>query len=275
MDKDEEGVVVRRWMRLGFVLIILGFLVGLSQIQDLENRVSSSHYNRSLEHLHLAYVFILAGTAITCFFGFGGMFKRTIFSLLPESHTPVPLDESDTVPPSPSSDFSSSIRNGWDSFPAELKLAFLVFLDASLGLRYESGIFSLLIYGDPLWILQFFEYVLSSMYILYWLLNNLQGWSRTITYILSPIVILLIFAFCLEQLFVGQESTASTTFNLTSTLFSGFYWGAAYLAIAAGLTLTYKVQRFGNFAQAEIMLFGAYVGFTMMWSPFFYTLVIR
>ena len=273
MDKDEEGVVVRRWMRLGFVLIILGFLVGLSQIQDLENGVSSSHYNRSLEHLHLAYVFILAGTAITCFFGFGGMFKRTIFSLLPESHTPVPLDESDTVPPSPSSDFSSSIRNGWDSFPAELKLAFLVFLDASLGLRYESGIFSLLIYGDPLWILQFFEYVLSSMYILYWLLNNLQGWSRTITYILSPIVILLIFAFCLEQLFVGQESTASTTFNLTSTLFSGFYWGAAYLAIAAGLTLTYKVQRFGNFAQAEIMLFGAYVGFTMMWSPFFYTLV--
>nr|AIE92795.1 high-affinity branched-chain amino acid transport system permease protein BraE (livM) [uncultured marine group II/III euryarchaeote AD1000_28_C09] len=60
---------------------------------------------------------------------------------------------------------------------------------------------------------------------------------------------------------------------MASTLFSGFYWGAAYLAIAAGLTLTYKVQRFGNFAQAEIMLFGAYVGFTMMWSPYFYTLV--
>lgn len=164
-------------------------------------------------------------------------------------------------------------RDSWDSIPVGLKFAFLAFFDASLGLRYDSGIFSLLIHGDPLWILQFFEYVLSSMYILHWLLNNLQGWYRAIAFVSSPILILLIFAFCLEQLFVGQESTASTTFNLASTLFSGFYWGAAYLAIAAGLTLTYKVQRFGNFAQAEIMLFGAYVGFTMMWSPFFYTLV--
>ncbi|OIR20096.1 MAG: hypothetical protein BEU04_04075 [Marine Group III euryarchaeote CG-Bathy1] len=164
-------------------------------------------------------------------------------------------------------------RDSWDSIPVGLKFAFLAFFDASFGLRYDSGIFSLLIHGDPLWILQFFEYVLSSMYILHWLLNNLQGWFRTIAFVSSPILILLIFAFCLEQLFVGQGSTASTTFNLASTLFSGFYWGAAYLAIAAGLTLTYKVQRFGNFAQAEIMLFGAYVGFTMMWSPFFYTLV--
>ena len=164
-------------------------------------------------------------------------------------------------------------RDSWDSIPVGLKFAFLAFFDASLGLRYESGIFSLLIHGDPLWILQFFEYVISSMYILYWLLNNLQGWFRAIAFVSSPILILLIFAFCLEQLFVGQEGTASPTFNLASTLFSGFYWGAAYLAIAAGLTLTYKVQRFGNFAQAEIMLFGAYVGFTMMWSPFFYTLV--
>lgn len=164
-------------------------------------------------------------------------------------------------------------RDSWDSIPVGLKFAFLAFFDASLGLRYESGIFSLLIHGDPLWILQFFEYVISSMYILYWLLNNLQGWFKAIAFVSSPILILLIFAFCLEQLFVGQEGTASPTFNLASTLFSGFYWGAAYLAIAAGLTLTYKVQRFGNFAQAEIMLFGAYVGFTMMWSPFFYTLV--
>ncbi len=168
---------------------------------------------------------------------------------------------------------SALTRDSWDSIPVGLKFAFLAFFDASLGLRYESGIFSLLIHGDPLWILQFFEYVISSMYILYWLLNNLQGWFRAIAFVSSPILILLIFAFCLEQLFVGQESTASPTFNLASTLFSGFYWGAAYLAIAAGLTLTYKVQRFGNFAQAEIMLFGAYVGFTMMWSPFFYTLV--
>ena len=274
MDRDEEGVAVRRWMKLGFVLIILGFLVGFSQIQDMKDGVASGHYNRALEHLHVAYVFILAGTAITCFFGFGGMFKRTIFSLLPESHTSVPLDEpSDTVPPKPLSDFSASIRDGWDSIPVELKLAFFVLFDAAYGLRYQSGILSLLIYGDPLWMFQFFEFILSSMYVLYWMLNNLKGWTRTVAIFSSPFIILLIFAFCLEQLFVGQETTVSPTFRLTSVLFTGFYWAAAYLAIAVGLTLTYKVQRFGNFAQAETMLFGAYVGFTIMWSPFFYTLV--
>ena len=261
-------------MKLGFVLIILGFLVGFSQIQDMKDGVASGHYNRALEHLHVAYVFILAGTAITCFFGFGGMFKRTIFSLLPKSHTSVPLDEpSDTVPPNPLSDFSASIRDGWDSIPVELKLAFFVLFDAAYGLRYQSGILSLLIYGDPLWMFQFFEFILSSMYVLYWMLNNLKGWIRTVAIISSPFIILLIFAFCLEQLFVGQETTVSPTFRLTSVLFTGFYWAAAYLAIAVGLTLTYKVQRFGNFAQAETMLFGAYVGFTIMWSPFFYTLV--
>jgi len=274
LDRDKEGVAVRRWMKLGFVLIILGFLVGFSQIQDMKDGVASGHYNRALEHLHVAYVFILAGTAITCFFGFGGMFKRTIFSLLPKSHTSVPLDEpSDTVPPKPLSDFSASIRDGWDSIPVELKLAFFVLFDAAYGLRYQSGILSLLIYGDPLWMFQFFEFILSSMYVLYWMLNNLKGWIRTVAIISSPITILLIFAFCLEQLFVGQETTVSPTFRLTSVLFTGFYWAAAYLAIAVGLTLTYKVQRFGNFAQAETMLFGAYVGFTIMWSPFFYTLV--
>ena len=274
MDRDEEGVAVRRWMKLGFVLIILGFLVGFSQIQDMKDGVASGHYNRALEHLHVAYVFILAGTAITCFFGFGGMFKRTIFSLLPKSHTSVPLDKpSDTVPPKPLSDFSASIRDGWDSIPVELKLAFFVLFDAAYGLRYQSGILSLLIYGDPLWMFQFFEFILSSMYVLYWMLNNLKGWIRTVAIISSPFIILLIFAFCLEQLFVGQETTVSPTFRLTSVLFTGFYWAAAYLAIAVGLTLTYKVQRFGNFAQAETMLFGAYVGFTIMWSPFFYTLV--
>ena len=261
-------------MKLGFVLIILGFLVGFSQIQDMKDGVASGHYNRALEHLHVAYVFILAGTAITCFFGFGGMFKRMIFSLLPKSHTSVPLDEpSDTVPPKPLSDFSASIRDGWDSIPVELKLAFFVLFDAAYGLRYQSGILSLLIYGDPLWMFQFFEFILSSMYVLYWMLNNLKGWIRTVAIISSPFIILLIFAFCLEQLFVGQETTVSPTFRLTSVLFTGFYWAAAYLAIAVGLTLTYKVQRFGNFAQAETMLFGAYVGFTIMWSPFFYTLV--
>ena len=170
-------------------------------------------------------------------------------------------------------DVSRYIREGWDSIPLNLKIAFIFFLDASYGLRNQSGIFSIIIHGDPLWIVQFFEYVLSSMYILFSIFNLLKGWLRNVFTIFTPVLILLIFAFCLDQLFMGQETTASTSFNLSSTFFSGLYWGSAYLSIAVGLTIIYKVQNFGNFAQAEMMLVGAYVGFTMMWSPFFYTII--
>ena len=170
-------------------------------------------------------------------------------------------------------DVSRYIREGWDSIPLNLKIAFIVFLDASYGLRNQSGIFSIIIHGDPLWIVQFFEYVLSSMYILFSIFNLLKGWLRNVFTIFTLVLILLIFAFCLDQLFMGQETTASTSFNLSSTFFSGLYWGSAYLSIAVGLTIIYKVQNFGNFAQAEMMLVGAYVGFTMMWSPFFYTII--
>jgi len=172
-----------------------------------------------------------------------------------------------------STDVSKYIREGWDSISIGVKIAFLAFMDASLGLRYQSGILSLLFHGDFLWIIQFFEYVFSSFFLLYSALNSLKGRVRKLFLLLTPIFILIIFAFCLDQLFIGQGKTASTSFNLSSTLFSGLYWGAAYLSIAVGLTLIYKVQNFGNFAQAEMMLVGAYVGFTMMWSPFFYTIV--
>ena len=42
-------------------------------------------------------------------------------------------------------DVSRYIREGWDSIPLNLKIAFIVFLDASYGLRNQSGIFSLII----------------------------------------------------------------------------------------------------------------------------------
>lgn len=276
MDRDEKDIVVRRWMRVSFTLIILGFLVGLSKILDLQDGVAADRYDRSMEHLHVAYVFILAGTIIACFVSFRGLFQRATFSFLPDSFEKHSKEVSNTlqaVQEHPSNLHLSNLREAWDSVPFGIRLAILALFDASIGLRYQLSIFATLIYSDPLWMINFFEFVISSMYILYWLLNTLQGWTRTTAVLLSPIAILLIFAFCLDQLFVGQETTASTTFRLSSVVWSGLYWAAAYLAIAVGLTLTYKVQRFGNFAQAEMMLFGAYVGFTMMWSPFFYTIV--
>ena len=165
------------------------------------------------------------------------------------------------------------VLSQFDSMPLGLAFAIIGLIDSAYGLRYESGLFSILIHGDPLWMVQFFEFILSSMFILNYGLNNLEGYKKIGLGLASPIIVILVFMFCIDQLLVGQESTASTYFNISSVLFSGFYWAAAYLSISVGLTLIYKVQRFGNFAQAEMMLFGAYIGFTMMWSPFFYTLV--
>ena len=161
----------------------------------------------------------------------------------------------------------------FDSISIGLAFALIGLIDSAYGLRYESGLFSLFIHGDPLWMAQFLEFILSSMFILNYGLNNLEGYWKIGLGLFSPVIIILVFMFSVDQLLVGQDSTASTNFNISSMVFSGLYWAAAYLSISVGLTLIYKVQRFGNFAQAEMMLFGAYIGFTMMWSPFFYTLV--
>ena len=119
-----------------------------------------------------------------------------------------------------STDVSNYIRESWDSISISVKIALLAFFDASIGLRYQSGIFSLLFSGDFLWMVQFFEYVLSSFFLLYSILNVLSGFWRKLFLGLTPLFILSIFAFCLDQLFIGQETTASTSFNLSSTLFS-------------------------------------------------------
>ena len=107
-----------------------------------------------------------------------------------------------------STDVSNYIRESWDSISIGVKIALLAFFDASIGLRYQSGIFSLLFSGDFLWMVQFFEYVLSSFFLLYSILNVLSGFWRKLFLGLTPILILSIFAFCLDQLFIGQESTA-------------------------------------------------------------------
>ena len=99
-------------MTVAFGLIILGFIVGLSKIQDLQEGVPADRYGRSMEHLHIAYVFILAGTGIACYVGFSRLFKRATFSFLPDSFgtfakeikntlAPIEHKSSDPVPPNP------------------------------------------------------------------------------------------------------------------------------------------------------------------------------
>ena len=70
-----------------------------------------------------------------------------------------------------------SVLSQFDSMPLGLAFAIIGLIDSAYGLRYESGLFSVLIHGDPLWMVQFFEFILSSMFILNYGLNNLEGLS--------------------------------------------------------------------------------------------------
>ena len=160
----------------------------------------------------------------------------------------------------------------WQALPAATRrgvLAMLMLLDGGIGLLYGSSLLDLGIGGDLLWLSQSVEFIIGGLLLLHAAIEHLTGNYRNTTIAAVPLVILLVIGACLELLFRGRDDTANVIFNLTSLSFTGLYWAAAYLSIAAGLTLTYKVQRFGNFAQAEMMLFGAFVAITLMWSvPF-------
>ncbi len=69
-----------------------------------------------------------------------------------------------------------------------------------------------------------------------------------------------------------MHSGAAITFDLTSLGTSTLMWSATYLSIAIGLTLTYKVQRYGNFAQSELYMVGMFFGLILGWSEHYFVL---
>jgi branched-subunit amino acid ABC-type transport system permease component len=68
----------------------------------------------------------------------------------------------------------------------------------------------------------------------------------------------------------GLDDDARITLDLISISTSTLTWSSTYLAIAVGLTLTYKVQRYGNFAQSELFMMGMYLSMVMVWSDYFF-----
>lgn len=156
------------------------------------------------------------------------------------------------------------------------RLLFALFLlfDAYFGAIYNlgfvagSGLFS----GEFKWIALSIEMMVSGLILVRILVNHSKPKWKSPIIILTPILVGLIAFLVLEVVISGLNRSATMNFNLSSILFSGLYWSAVYLSIAIGLTLTYKVQRFANFAQAEMMLVGAYVALTLMWSDTFFSI---
>ena len=80
-DPAEEGITSSEmFLGFGFILIIAGFVLGLIRLMALSGGETPDEYASDLEQLYLSYVIMFAGMVITCYMGFGNMFKRTVSS---------------------------------------------------------------------------------------------------------------------------------------------------------------------------------------------------
>jgi branched-subunit amino acid ABC-type transport system permease component len=161
-----------------------------------------------------------------------------------------------------------------------LLIAAVFALDAVLGLLYQSGISNGIdavlggnIPNDMVWLSQSLQLISMGFLLVKVVFDDLRpGWPRSVMMVFSPFFLLLVVLLTIELLMHGLDTRATIYFNLSSIGFSTLTWSSTYLAIAVGCTLTYSVQRYGNFAQSEFFMLGMYVAVMLMWMDFFYPL---
>ncbi len=157
-------------------------------------------------------------------------------------------------------------------------IALLIILDANIGLLNGWGLLNLIdsliggnVPNDMVWLLQVMESISGGFFLVKILFDDVSaGWPRSIAIALSPLFLLFMVGLSLDNLFKGKNDDVRLTFDLISIGTSTLTWSSTYLAIAVGLTLTYKVQRYGNFAQSEFFMLGMYLSMVMVWSDYFF-----
>ncbi len=159
-------------------------------------------------------------------------------------------------------------------------LALAIILDALSGLLDGRGSLNLLdwiaaggIPNDMVWLLQVLESICGSFFLIKILFDNVpESNARSLGIALSPLFLLGMVWLTLDFLFKGLADDATITIDLVSIGVGTLTWSSTYLAIAVGLTLTYKVQRYGNFAQSEFFMIGMYLSMVMVWTEHFFPL---
>tara|TARA_A100001037_G_scaffold288750_1_gene299734 strand:+ start:131 stop:3805 length:3675 start_codon:yes stop_codon:yes gene_type:complete len=155
----------------------------------------------------------------------------------------------------------------------------LLFIDANfLGTLNSIGSLNIIdkLFGgglpnDLVWLLQLVESIAAGFLVVKILFDDApSGVPRTIAILLSPFFMVAVTFFSLDILLQGLGEDASFTLDLVSISTGTLTWSSTYLAIAIGLTLTYKVQRYGNFAQSELFMIGMYLSMIMIWSDYFF-----
>ena len=156
-----------------------------------------------------------------------------------------------------------------------LIIATAMFLDANLlGTLKGYGSLNILdallgggLPNDMVWILQVVESVSAGFVVVKVLFDDFpSSIYRTIGLLISPLFMVALTFFTLDILMQGLDVGASFTLDSVSIVTGTLTWSSTYLAIAIGLTLTYKVQRYGNFAQSELFMIGMYLSLVMVWS---------
>ena len=176
-----------------------------------------------------------------------------------------------------------SARSAWNSLPRgqrRLIISLAIMVDAWVGLRYGFGslnlldkILSVCIPNDMVWLLQIVIAISGGFMLIKILFDDVPEHPiRSIGIACSPLFLLFIVYLTLDILFKGMSDDAIITLDLISISVGTLTWSTTYLAIAVGLTLTYKVQRYGNFAQSEFFMIGMYLSMVMVWVDQFYPL---
>ena len=157
--------------------------------------------------------------------------------------------------------------------------AVLLFVDANfLGTLNGYGSLNILdmLLGDALpndmvWLIQLIESITAGFVVIKVLFDDVPSSPlRTLSLLLSPFFMVAVTFYSLDLLLQGLGASAGFTLDLVSITTGTLTWSSTYLAIAIGLTLTYKVQRYGNFAQSELFMIGMYLSMIMIWSDYFF-----
>ena len=168
-----------------------------------------------------------------------------------------------------------------NSFSPTQKRAIIVsilFLDSLIfGLTYGKGLLNFVdmllldkLPTDLIWLMQIIESITAGFVVVKMFFDDIPKSNlRTALIFLSPIFLIMVVFVTLEALLQGLETRATITLDLISISTGTLTWASTYLAIAIGLTLTYKVQRYGNFAQSEFFMIGMYLAMILVWSDYF------
>ena len=174
-------------------------------------------------------------------------------------------------------------RNQWsqlERWKRRLVIAAFFFIESTLGLLSQVGVLNVVdilfldsLPTDLVWLLQTFTLICVGFGLIKITFDDMQpGWIRSSIIATSPILLFFYILLILHILLLGLDTSASVLIDVASLGTNTLTWSSTYLSIAVGLTLTYSVQRYGNFAQSEFFMIGMYVGIALMWTNWLFPL---